>query len=154
SQEPGKWDGAGIEGAHVIKHDSTYYMFYSSWTQGYAVGYATSENIYGPWTKDKANPLFGAFVRNDSSFIFREGKASYDPESPFITVGHNQVFVGPDGSLWISCHGYRKGDENASMIMDPFWFEEGKIRTNAPTYTTQIVTISEAMGKKFPLLAR
>ncbi len=154
SQEPGKWDGAGIEGAHVIKHEGTYYMFYSSWTQGYAVGYATAENVYGPWIKYEGNPLFGAFMRNDSTFVFREGKAYYDPDSPYTTVGHNQVFTGPDGSVWISCHGYRKGDENASMIMDPIWFEGGKIKTNAPTYKTQIVSLTREMEKKYPGLAK
>lgn len=154
SQEPGKWDGAGIEGSHVIKHEGTYYMFYSSWTQGYAVGYATADNVYGPWSKYEGNPLFGAFMRNDSTFIFKEGKAYYDPDSPYTTVGHNQVFTGPDGSVWISCHGYRKGDENASMIMDPIWFEDKKIKTDAPTYRTRIVKISREMEAGFPGLTK
>jgi|GEM_PF-80182 len=154
SQEPGKWDGAGIEGAHVIRHDSIYYMFYSSWTQGYAVGYATSESVYGPWIKFPDNPLFGAFMRNDSTFIFKEGKVCYAPDSPYSTVGHNQVFSGPDGSLWISCHGYRKDDENASMIMDPFWFEKGQIKTNAPTYTPQVVMIDKKYELKYPGLVK
>lgn len=154
SQEPGKWDGSGIEGAHVIRHDSIYYMFYSSWTQGYAVGYATSESVYGPWVKSSDNPLFGAFIRNDSTFLFKEGKICYAPDSPYSTVGHNQVFTGPDGSLWISCHGYRKGDENASMIMDPLWFEKGKIKTNAPTYKPQVVMINEKNWLRYPGLVK
>lgn len=154
SQEPGRWDGAGIEGAHIIKNEDTYYMFYSSWTQGYAVGYATAESVYGPWTKYEGNPLFGAFMRNDSTFIFREGQAIYDPASPYTTVGHNQVFTGVDGSVWISCHGYRIGDENASMIMDPIWFEEGRLKTNAPTYRTQMVRVSDEMAAGFPGLVR
>lgn len=152
SQEPGKWDGAGIEGAHVICQDGIYYMFYSSWTQGYAVGYATSKSVYGPWIKFTDNPLFGAFVRSDSSFIFKEGKAYYTPDSPYTTVGHNQVFTGPDGSLWISCHGYRKGDENASMIMDPLWFEDGQIKTNAPTFKPQVVMIDKTIELRYPEL--
>jgi hypothetical protein len=154
SQEPGKWDGAGIEGAHVIRHDGIYYMFYSSWTMGYAVGYATSESVYGPWIKYSDNPLFGAFVRNDSSFIFKEGQAYYSPDSPFTTVGHNQVFTGPDGSLWISCHGYRRGDENASMIMDPLWFEDGQIKTKAPTFKPQVVMIDKRMELRYPELKK
>jgi GH43 family beta-xylosidase len=154
SQEPGRWDGAGIEGAHIIKNDGPYFMFYSSWTQGYAVGYATAESVYGPWTKYEGNPLFGAFMRNDSTFIFREGEAVYDPASPYTTVGHNQVFTGVDGRVWISCHGYRKGDENASMIMDPIWFEDGRLQTNAPTYTTQRVRVSDEMALKYPGLIR
>jgi hypothetical protein len=129
-------------------------MFYSSWTQGYAVGYATSESVYGPWIKYSGNPLFGAFIRNDSTFIFREGKVCYAPDSPYATVGHNQVFPGPDGSLWISCHGYRKDDENASMIMDPFWFENGLIKTNAPTYKPQVVMIDKKNELRYPGLVK
>ena len=153
SQEPGKWDGSGIEGAYVVKRENTYYMFYSSWTRGYAVGYATAESVYGPWTKYENNPLFGAFIEDGVSYIFRDGQAIADATSPYVTVGHNQVFTGPDGRLWVSFHGYVKGADEASMIMDPIWFEEGRIRTNAPTYSPQAVPLDPDIRKRFPGLA-
>jgi xylan 1,4-beta-xylosidase len=150
SQEPGTWDGGGIEGAFVVKNDGTYYMFYSSWTRGYAVGYATAGNPYGPWKKYENNPLFGAFMENDTSFIFREGEVYADPESPYVTVGHNQVFTGPDGRLWTSFHGYAVGDPDPSMLMDPIWFEKGRIVTDAPTYTPQEVDLDPDIAGRFP----
>lgn len=153
SQEPGKWDGGGIEGAHVFKEKGTYYMFYSSWTRGYAVGYATADNIYGPWTKNERNPLFGAFVQNDTTYLFREGEALAEPASPYVSVGHNQVFKGPNGKRWISFHGYREGDDHASMIMDPIWLEDGQIKTQAPTYTPQKVEIKQKILERFPGLS-
>jgi hypothetical protein len=40
------------------------------------------------------------------------------------------------------------------MIMDPIWFEEGRLKTNAPTYLTQMVRVSDAMAAGFPGLVR
>jgi xylan 1,4-beta-xylosidase len=150
SQEPGTWDGRGIEGAHVIKHEGVYYLFYSSWTRGYAVGYATATNIRGPWTKYERNPLFGAFREDGQPFIYRNGEVVADPASPYQTVGHNQVFAGPDGRYWTSFHGYKAGVESPGMVMDPFWFEDGVIRTAAPTYTPQTVQVAPHMAREFP----
>ncbi len=150
SQEPGTWDGGGIEGAFVITHEDTYYMFYSSWTRGYAVGYATADNVYGPWTKYENNPLFGAFSEDGTNYLFREGEIIADPASPYITVGHNQVFTGPDGRYWTSFHGYVEGREKPATIIDPIWFENGRIKTDAPTYTEQEVMLLPEMKERFP----
>lgn len=147
------WDSNGIEGSHVVKYDGTYYIFYSSWTQGYAVGYATATNIYGPWTKNETNPLFGAFVRDGKSYVIREGVTTEDPESPFITVGHNQIFTGPDGRIWTSYHGNFKGMNKTQSLIDPIWFENGKIKTTAPSYTPQSVKIKRSILKQYPGLA-
>ncbi len=48
------------EGPTVLKHKDTYYLFYSA--NGfksiyYALGYATSEKPFGPWTKYEGNPI-------------------------------------------------------------------------------------------------
>jgi beta-xylosidase len=151
SQEPGKWDGGGIEGSHVVKNEGTYYLFYSSWTRGYEVGYATATNIRGPWKKYEKNPLFGA---KKEAVCVRYGEdVIEDKDFPYTHVGHNAVFLGPDGRYWISCHTYQKEVNRAYMLMDPFWFEDGEIRTVAPTYTPQRVKISPEMLKAFPGLA-
>lgn len=144
SQEPGKWDGAGIEGSHVVKKDGVYYMFYSSWTNGYAVGYATADNIYGPWVKATENPLFGSFIRNDSTFVVRSGITRYEPEFKVGSIGHNQIFVGPDGNYWTSYHGNIKGESEAITLIDPVEFENGRIITKTPTYTPQIIEFKES----------
>ena len=137
SQEPGKWDGAGIEGSHVIKKNGTYYLFYSSWTRGYAVGYATATDIRGPWTKYEKNPLFGSFMENDTVFLIKEGKTMAAPDCNISGIGHNQIFIGPDGRYWTSYHGYMKGVKEAVTLIDPIWFENGAIKTNTPTCIEQ-----------------
>lgn len=50
------WDSIGIEGAYVIKENGQYYLFYSSWTRGYEIGYATASKITGPWKSMKEIP--------------------------------------------------------------------------------------------------
>lgn len=147
-QESGKWDAAGIEGSHVIKKDGTYYLFYSSWTRGYAVGYATASSVYGPWKKHENNPIFGSYLENDTTYLVKNGKYFADPDCKIYGIGHNQVFVGPDGRYWTSYHGYIKGNPNAVTLIDPIWFENGKIQTNTPTYNQQSIEVSPQIIKE------
>jgi len=149
-QERGAWDANGIEGSAVVKHEGTYYLFYSSWTRGYAVGYATARDIRGPYAKSKSNPLFGAWRKGRENICVRYGKDIQDPLFPFTSLGHNQFFTGPDGRLWTSCHAYLTGSNEASMLIDPVWFENGEVKTTAPSYTPQEARITPEMLKKFP----
>lgn len=133
------WDHVGIEGAYVIKDKGTYYMFYSSWSRGYEIGYATASHPLGPWTKFEGNPIYGAqspqACENFGSVF------TGDPDSPWQAVGHNEVFKGPDGRLWISCHGILKGEgQQPGLVIDPFEIIDGKIIVNGPTATQQIIT--------------
>jgi len=138
SQEPGTWDGGGIEGAYIVKEDGIYYLFYSSWTRGYAVGYATATDIRGPWTKSGENPLFGA--RRELGGV-RYGENIDDPDFPYWEIGHNAVFRGPDGRHWISCHSYLKGSTLPAMYIDPVEFKDGRILFDGPTYTPQQIRL-------------
>ena len=131
------WDSIGIEGAYVIKENGQYYLFYSSWTRGYEIGYATASKITGPWKKYEGNPFYGAQSKaacNRNGFTWKG-----DPHSPFNQVGHNEIFVGPDGRYWISCHGItHDAPESPSLVIDPIWFDHnGNIKSNGPTYTLQ-----------------
>ena len=48
------------EGSYIVKHKNLYYMLYSANFFGgknYAVGYATSQNPLGPFTKAANNPV-------------------------------------------------------------------------------------------------
>jgi beta-xylosidase len=148
SQERGKWDGGGIEGAHVIEHKGIYYLFYSSWTKGYAVGYATADNVYGPWTKYEKNPLFGSFRENDTLYVTRAGITASEPGCTFESIGHNQIFTGPDGRYWTSYHGYIRGNPVPITVIDPIWFENGELKTQTPTYTGQSIKITKSIIKK------
>lgn len=138
------WDAIGIEGAYVIKRNNIYYLFYSSWTRGYEIGYAIAAKITGPWKKYEGNPFYGA---QNKTTCERNGLPyTGDEQSPFNQVGHNQVFTGPDGKLWLSCHGILKANERKQpkpfLVIDPIIFDDkGNIKTVNPTYTKQIINI-------------
>lgn len=133
------WDAIGIEGSYVIKHKGTYYLFYSSWTRGYEIGYATAPSVQGPWTKHPGNPFYGAQSKGACERNGFEWQG--DPETPFDQVGHNEIFTGPDGHLWLSCHGITHGGK-PFLVIDPIWFDEnGNIQSDGPTYTPQSVKV-------------
>ena len=137
------WDAIGIEGAYVIENNGTYYLFYSSWTRGYEIGYATAKNIEGPWVKSETNPFYGA----QSKQACEKNGFEYtgDPNNPFNQVGHNEIFKGPDGRYWLSCHGIipSQNDEKPFLVIDPIWFDEnGNVKSNGPTYTLQKVKLN------------
>ena len=138
----------------MVKTGGIYYLFYSGYDEeGYYVGYATSRNVYGPYTRAENNPLFGA--RHDGALV-RNGKTDYEIDHPFRDLGHNQVFKGPDGRYWSSCHAYVKGGDDkygALLVMDPLEFKNGVITSPTPTWTTQRVKFDPQMLKLFPGLA-
>ncbi len=147
------FEAPGIEGSHMVKVDGIYYLFYSGWGEGYAVGYATASNIYGPYTRGENSPLFGAQF---AGALVKNGAVRTDIEHPYREIGHNQIFKGPDGRYWTSCHAYVKGGDNrygAMLMYDPLDFKEGKIVMDGPTWTSQSVKIAPDMLQLFPGLA-
>ncbi|MCV9389300.1 glycoside hydrolase family 43 protein [Reichenbachiella ulvae] len=131
------WDAIGIEGAYVIKEKDKYYLFYSSWTRGYEIGYATADQITGPWTKYEKNPFYGA----QSKATCEKNGLDFtgDPNTPFVAVGHNEIFTGPDGRRWLSCHGIVEGQQ-PMLVIDPIWFDkQGNVQSDGPTYTEQSI---------------
>ncbi|MCC4211279.1 glycoside hydrolase family 43 protein [Leeuwenhoekiella parthenopeia] len=134
------WDSIGIEGAYVIKEGDTYYLFYSSWTRGYEIGIAKARKITGPWVKSSSNPIYGA----QSKEACENNGMTYtgNPDNPFNQVGHNEIFIGPDGRRWLSCHGIKPG-ENPFLVIDPITIsKDGEIKVDGPTYTLQKVKIN------------
>ncbi len=58
-----KSDWPVTEGPTVIKHKGIFYMFYSAndfRSINYAVGYATSNSLFGPWKKSSQNPIISS----------------------------------------------------------------------------------------------
>jgi beta-xylosidase len=133
-----KWDGIGVEGPFVIKRGGIYYLFYSSWTRGYEIGYAVATHPRGPWQKSPTNPIFGAQSREICEFNKMEFTGN--PASPFIAVGHNAIFTGPDGRDWIVCH-YQEKDGADSLGFDPLRIENGEIKSDGPAWTEQVIEI-------------
>lgn len=133
------WDAIGIEGAYVIKHQNTYFLFYSSWTRGYEIGYATAPKITGPWTKHQGDPIYGA--QSKAACAKNGFQWTGNPANPFNQVGHNAIFKGPDGRYWLSCHGITNNNESPTLVIDPIQIENGKVQPKEPTHTPQQLKI-------------
>ena len=78
--------GKITEGPTILKHNGTYYFFYSAnhyQSPDYAVGYATAHNPLGPWTKSPDNPIMSrANLRRNGTghgdfFTTGEGELRY-----------------------------------------------------------------------------
>ena len=144
----GTWDN-GTEGSFVIKRNGIYYLFYSSWAEGYQVGTATATNVRGPWTKTSNSPVYGAQRKDNCE---RNGSAfTQNPAVPFSEVGHNAIFTGPDGRDWICCHAMLKHPFVPRLCFDPLTIanglvtsaNDGIIKKNGPTWTPQTVPIAK-----------
>ncbi len=63
-------------------------------------------------------------------------------DSPFVSVGHNAIFKGPDGRDWVTCH-YQRKNEPPKLGYDPIEIKNGVVTspTNGPSCTPQIINI-------------
>lgn len=136
------WDSIGIEGSYVIQREGTYILFYSSWTRGYEIGCATAPAVTGPWTKSPSNPFYGE--QSEASCLRNDLPYEGNPDSPFNQVGHNVVFTGPDGNLWLSCHGtLKEKPEQPMLVIDPLEFgSDGNLVKKPPSYTPQAIELA------------
>lgn len=78
-----------VEGPTVIKHNGLYYLIYSAnnfKSHYYAVGYATSKSVYGPWKKYQNNPILS--IKNTNQ-----------PGS-----GHGDIFYGKNKEMYYVFH--------------------------------------------------
>ena len=108
------WD-TKIEGPYIVKRNGMYYCFYSSFTRSYEVGIAYADSMRGEWKKQENNPIM-------------------TPASPITACGHNSVFEGPNGELWMAYHVTTQEDDVEHLAIDEVAFtEDGKVKTDAPT---------------------
>lgn len=112
------------EGGIVIKNNNIYYLAYSAnyfESPAYAVGYATSANPLGPFTKAEENPILASrMLKNISG------------------SGHHAYIKSPDGSeLFAVYHTHtlpQKPSGNRQMNIDRVLFtEDNKMVVNGPT---------------------
>lgn len=123
SGESWRWN----EGPFVVKHNRLYYLMYSAncfAERDYSVGYATSSEPLGPFTKYEANPI-----------LFTDSEKISGP-------GHHSVTVSPDGSeLFMVYHTHtdpKAGGGNRQVCMDRMAFrEDGSIVVYGPTISEQ-----------------
>ncbi len=93
------------EGPTVIKHNGTYYLFYSAndfRNIDYAVGYATSKSPMGPWKKYEKNPIInrGLVGHNGSGHgdLFKDKAGNY---KYVFHVHHNDSVATPRQTMII-----------------------------------------------------
>jgi beta-xylosidase len=133
-----RWEGAVIEAPTLVFMDGTYYLFYSANDYGsanYAVGYATSEALLGPYVDAEENPILHS--------NFEDLMA--DPEATVAGPGHQSVVADDDGDLWMTYHawdrahiGYQMGGRR-TMWIDELVFEDGKPVIKGPDAAPQPV---------------
>ncbi len=92
------------EGPNVVKHRGMYYLTYSAnsyESPDYAVGYATSRSITGPWVKYEGNPILrraGGLVGTGHHSLFkdRKGRLRIVFHSHFSTqqIHNRRMFIG------------------------------------------------------------
>ena len=130
---------ADVIGAPVIVHrDGTYFLFYSAnayYKSDYAVGYATSKSLTGPYKDAPENPILHSDAKD-----LRE-----DPERRSAGPGHQMVIEDDDGDLWMVYHswdrdavGYDRGGTR-TMWIDELVFEGGKPVVKGPDHEPQPV---------------
>ena len=121
------WERFVIEAPTLIAREGTYYLFYSGndfSSAAYAVGYATSDDVLGPYVDADENPILTS-----------------DP--PAAGPGHQSVVEDRDGDLWMTYHawdfsaiGYGPGGRRA-MWIDPLEFVDGRPVVEGPTLGPQ-----------------
>jgi xylan 1,4-beta-xylosidase len=94
------WWGTGgryAEGPHIYKKDGYYYLMAAEGgtEEAYSETIARSNNIWGPYTENPANPIL--------AHANAAGQGN-----PIQGVGHADMIQAHDGSWWIVFHGYRK----------------------------------------------
>jgi len=84
------WEWILCEGSWMARHNGLYYLMYSgngATVPEYAIGYATSDNPLGPFTKHPGNPILDA-----------------DWDHDFWGPGHNSVVEDDQGTMWMFYH--------------------------------------------------
>lgn len=119
------------EGSYLIKQGDTYYMMYSAnffGGQYYAVGYATSKNPLGPYTKSDHNPVL---------------QKNTESGGDVTGTGHNMVLTLSDGGMYCVYHGRttRTGDKRMVFIDKMEIKPTGELVIDGPTTEKQHTVI-------------
>lgn len=122
------------EGSFIFKKNGLYYMMYSANFFGganYAVGYATSDNPLGPFTKSAYNPVLQKNVETGGEVT---------------GTGHNMVLFLTDGQMLCVYHGrtQKTGEQRVVFIDRMEVQEDGRLVVHGPTTETQTLNIPVA----------
>jgi beta-xylosidase len=130
------WERDVIEAPTLLLHDGRYYLFYTANgynTRNYAVGYATSDTLFGPYVDAPENPILQTKAPPGS------------PPGQAAGPGHQSVVVDDDGELWLAYHAWDialVGDQlggRRALWLDELVFEDGKPVVKGPDADPQPV---------------
>jgi beta-xylosidase len=99
-----------VEAPTIYHRDGTYYLFFSANDYGsidYAVGYATSASLTGPYQDAAENPILAT-----------AGRA--------IGPGHQSLIEDRDGDLWMVYHAWDTSFLDREVWIDELIFEDGR----------------------------
>lgn len=98
------WEGSLVEAPTLWKHGGKYYLFYSANGYAgcdYAIGYAVSDSLLGPYTKPRA-------------------VAWQASTADVCGPGGEDIVVAADGRTWMVYHAWERGPYSyRSMLIDP-----------------------------------
>jgi beta-xylosidase len=123
------WERDLVEAPTLLLHEGTYYLFFSANgynTRNYAVGYATSDELFGPYEDAPENP------------ILKTEAAVGTPRGEAAGPGHQSVIADDDGDLWMVYHAWDValvGDPlggTRTLWIDELIIEDGKARVEGP----------------------
>lgn len=119
------------EGSYLFREGNTYYIMYSANHYGgqyYAVGYATSDNPLGPFTKADNNPVLEENVSRGGTVM---------------GTGHNMVITMPDGQRYCVYHGRMTSNPDERVVlMDKLAIDaDGVLTVSGPTTEPQQITV-------------
>jgi xylan 1,4-beta-xylosidase len=88
-----RWEGPVVEAPEIVARGQWLYMFYSGNTYGpaptcqYALGVARAKSVFGPWRRDRSNPILRSNGR-------------------WRCPGHVSPVSDGEGRLWLLYHAY------------------------------------------------
>lgn len=121
------WEGDVIEAPTIFLNDDTYYLFFSANLYlgvDYAIGYATADNVLGPYTDADDNPL-----------LHTPEERGVPPYGP----GGQAIAADADGDLWMLYHAWASGFQQRFMWIDELVFEDGRPVIQGPDADPQPV---------------
>lgn len=120
-----EWEGNLVEAPTLVEREGTYVLLYSANDYGgpdYAVGYATAEDVTGPYVKHP-DPLL----------------ASIGP-SDYVGPGGQDVVLGPDGQDYVVFHSWQGETTYRALNVLPLSWEDAR-EDRAPDGVNPVVEI-------------
>lgn len=127
------WERHLIEAPTLLRRGDTYYLFFSANdynSRNYAVGYATSSSVAGPYTDAPENPILASQPAVS---------VSGQPAGP----GHQSLIADAAGDLWMVYHAWDSGlvgDQvggRRALWLDELRFEDGRPIIDGPDAAPQ-----------------